>query len=251
MSKKNILVYGPTGTGKTQLFATIPGKKLIYVFDPAGLDTLSGFDIDAAYFPPDSPIGIGRTKQGARDPDSPKPSEPRAYADFENHLESELNKDEPFNEYDVIGLDSLTSLQVMVLDRISHINGRYGQAYELSDYNIAGDTILKICRALFKLPHIIYITGHSDLVQDEVSKKLQNQFDTIKNIRRNLPRNISDVWISSVNADSNSVKFMIQTLPSREWPAAKNSFNLKFQEEVTLDFKKDLETQGIGKFLKK
>jgi hypothetical protein len=250
-SKKNILIYGSTGTGKTQLFSTIPGKLLIYMFDPSGLDTLSGLGLgdrlDFQYFPPDSPIGIGRTKQGKPDPRGSKPKEPRAYADFEDHIESQIEKD--FEGYNAVALDSLTSLQPMILDRIAYINGRYGQTNELSDYNIAGDTILKICRALLKCSPIVYITGHSDLVQDDVSKKVQNQFDIVKNVRRLLPRNISDVWVSTVTADMNSTRFQIQTLPSKEWPAAKNSFGLRFTEDVTLDFKKPLDQQGIGAFL--
>lgn len=248
-SKKNILIYGPTGTGKTQLFATIPGKKLVYCFDPTGLDTLTGLDIDAAHFPPDSPIGIGRTQKGAKDPKASKPAEPVAYANFEDHIEQMLET--RFEGYDAIGFDSLTSLQAMILDRIAYINNRYGQVSELSDYNIMGDTILKILRAAFSCPQIVYVTGHSDLVQDDISKKVQNQFDIVKNVRRLLPRNVSDLWITSVNPDQNEPRFSIQTLPSREWPSAKNSFNLKFIEDVTLDFSKPLEEQGIGKFLNK
>jgi len=257
--KKNILVYGSTGTGKTTLFSTIPGKLLIYMFDPSGLDSLARLSksaggknildrIDYEFFPPDSPIGIGRTKGGAQDPKASRPSEPLAYASFEDHVEDQISRD--FEGYDAVALDSLTSLQQIVLDRLAWINNRYGQTNELADYNIAGDTILKICRALFKCQPVIYLTGHSDLVQDDVSKKVQNQFDIVKNVRRLVPRALTDLWISTVNASQSETKFNIQTLPSAQWPAAKNSFGLKFIEDVSIDPKKPLEEQGIGRFLR-
>jgi len=246
--KKNILTYGPTGSGKTQFFATIPGKKLIYMMDHTGLDTLAGLDIDYEYYPPEAPIGITRTQKGAKDSRGPQVTEPLAYANFEDSVEQQIEKD--FEGYDVVGFDSLTTLQIMIMDRILYINNRYGQVPELSDYNLTGDTVLRLFRSVMACSPTIYVTGHSDLVQDSVSKKIQNQFDVIKNVRRLLPRIISDVWISAAENVQNQAKYTIQTSPSREWPAAKNSMKLQYIEDVSLDSSKPLEEQGIGRFLK-
>ena len=224
-SKKVILIYGPTGTGKTTLFTSIPGKKFVYMFDPSGLDSIAGCDVDyEAYY--DEPIlGIRATQKGRMDPKAPKRKEPTAYASFEDHLEAMLA--ENFERYNVIGIDSLTTLQIITMDRILWLNGRLGRTPEIADYMLVGETIMAILRAICALPDkIVYITGHSDLVQDEVSKKVQNQFDITKNVRRLLPRLCSDVWVSGAEQGKDSVEYFIQTSPSREFPSAKNSFGL-------------------------
>jgi len=248
-SKKVILVYGPTGTGKTTLFTSIPGKKFIYMFDPSGLDSIAGCDIEyEAYF--DEPIlGIRATQKGRTDPKAPKQREPTAYARFEDSLEERLASN--FKGYDVIGIDSLTTLQIITMDRILWLNGRLGRVPEIADYMLVGETIMAILRAICSLPNkIVYITGHSDLVQDEISKRVQNQFDITKNIRRLLPRLCSDVWVSGAEQGKDSVEYYVQTSPSRDFPSAKNSFGLRQFEDVTMNLRRPREEQGIGKWLK-
>jgi len=247
--KKNILNIGPTGSGKTTLFTTIPGKKFIYMFDPSGLVSIQGLDIDYEQFVPDSNIGLRRSMKGHKDPKASRPVEPLAYANFEDHVEDMIAND--FYDYDVVGFDSLTKLQDIILDRQLWINSRYGQIPELSDYRIIGITMMAIFSEVVKHRPIIYITGHTDTTKDEIQGRVIDQFDIVKNLRRQLPRDLTDLWISSVEVREGKSAYKIQTAPDKRNQNAKSSFKLNFTEDVTLDFKKPREEQGIGAFFKR
>lgn len=243
--KKAILAYGQTGTGKTKGFTSLPGKKFLYLFDPSGIDTIVGHDLDYEAYFPEAQLGIRATQKGKTDPKAPKATEPMAYSNFENHLEKAL--DGGFEGYDIIGFDSLTLLQLILMDRLLYINGRLGRVPEIADYMLCGDTLMAIFKAVTAIPDkTIYVTAHSDLVQDEVSRKIINQLDTIKNVRRLLPRLMSDVWVTSAEMSTSGTKYYITTAPTKEYPAAKNSMSLNPAEDVTI---KGAGT-GIGRFLR-
>lgn len=249
---KSVLIYGPTGSGKTTLFTTLPGKKLLYIFDPGTLDTIAGLDIDYASFLPDSHLGIRAPipksgKSPVKDRRAPKPHEPLAYAEFEDHVEEQLATG--FKGYDWVGFASLTSLQVITMDRLLFISNRQGIQPEWSDFNMVGETIMAIFRAVLHSGVSIFAEGHSDLVQDEVSKRIQNQFDITKGVRRHLPRLVTDVWVSMVKNVQGKPEYSIQTSPDREWPMAKNSLDLEYFEKTTVNLKEPREKQGAGRWL--
>ena len=243
--KKNIIVYGPTGSGKTTLFTTLPGKKFLYVFDPGALDTLRGQDLDYAYFPPDGILGIRATQKGARG--KTKMIEPTSYRDFENHLEDFGSN--AYEDYDIIGFSSITTLSQILMNRLLFINGRFGHVPELSDYNLLGLTLVALLESALSVPNkVVFVEGHSDLVQDQTSKKIQNQWDVTKNVRRMLPRMFTDIWISSADVEKAKSVFRIQTMSTREWPLCKNSFGFNPFLDVTLGEDHTRVGGGVGRF---
>jgi hypothetical protein len=243
--KKNILVYGPTGSGKTTLFTTLPGRKFLYLFDPSGLDSIKGLDIDYEFFPPDDVLGVWSTLKKGR---TTVKGTPQSYQEFEDHLEKILNGDR-FKEYDVIGFSSVTMLSNIMMDYLLHLQARFGRVPELSDYNLLGISLINTFKpALALQDKIIFLEGHSDLTQDDVSKRIVNQFDVTKNVRRIIPRLCSDIWVSEGSPEGEDMKYRIQTAPSKEFPQAKNSFSLKPFEDVTIDLKKPREGQGAGRW---
>jgi hypothetical protein len=129
------------------------------------------------------------------------------------------------------------------------LNGRFGRVPEIADYNLLGITMVAMMEAVLSVPDkLIFIEGHSDLVNDAVSKIIVNQWDITKNVRRMLPRMFSDVWISSTDPTGTEVKYTIQTAPDKKWPQGKNSFRLNYFEDVTVNLKKPREEQGAGRW---
>jgi hypothetical protein len=216
------------------------------------MDTVAGLDLDYEPFFPDPHVGIRvpipkKSDARVRDPRASKPGEPLAYADFEDHIEHMIGN--AFYDYEIVGFHSVTSLQNMTMERLLFISGRQGQQPEWSDFNMVGESIMAIFRAVLATGASIYVEGHDDLVQDDKTKRIYRQFDVTKGVRRHLPRIITDMWISEVVDDRGQARYRIQSRPDKTWPQAKNSFDLDYFEDVTLDFKKPRDEQGIGAFL--
>src|SRR5689334_1720584 len=111
-SPQRFLVMGLTGSGKSTLFLTLPGKKFMYVFDPNALASIEGFDVDYEEFNveiTDVDIAVKNLKGDASTHDKPtiKQVEPKTYLRWEGHFEKHL-EDGFFNSYDWIGFDSFT-----------------------------------------------------------------------------------------------------------------------------------------------
>ena len=244
---KKILAYGPTGSGKSGLFTSIPGKKFAYIFDESGLDPLTGLDIDyETFFPDPLTMDIVVTPKRQSDPKGlTKRPDPQAFLNFETHIQSFI--DNKFEDYDVIGFLSLTNLAVSIIDRIAAIDNRLDKAYELSDYNLVGIAMARIFRRVFSVPDkIFYLEAHSDMVQDELTKKIINELDIGKRQRREIPKMLSDVWVTHCTTKDSKPYFTLQTLPDKDFPIAKNSMGLDATLEITMDLTQTRETQGIG-----
>lgn len=247
---KKILAYGPTGSGKSGLFTSIPGKKFAYIFDESGLDPLVGQDIDYEIFFPDPiTVDVVTTPKRAGDPKADKTgvaNRPEAYINFRDHIQPFI--DNKFEGYDVIGFLSVTNLGVAIIDRIAAIDNRLDKAYELSDYNLVGITMARLFRRVFTVPNkIFYLEAHSDMVQDELTKKLVNELDIGKRQRREIPKMLSDVWVTHCDTVENKPHFTLQTLPTKDFPIAKNSMGLNAFLNITMDLTQNRETQGIGR----
>lgn len=258
IQKKKILNYGAAGSGKTFLFTTIPGRKFMYMLDPSGLDSLTGEDIDYEPFFPEalsfslsSPgsdkRGIpAKTDKGADPPNI----EPRAYVEFERHLINSLDSGF-FDNYDVIGFDSLSSLTAMLMDRILWMDKMLGKNPEIQHHNAIQQTMVNIFRRMTALQKHIYITAHSNTVQDSLTNRIIHELDIGKGGRRTIPRLLTDVWISYCDGeDSHGPQYSIITHPEKQYLHGKNSMSLNHVENVTIDLKRPRTEQGIGAMFK-
>ncbi len=249
--REQIFALGSGGCGKTTGFASLPGKKFLYAFDPHALNSLRGQDIDYEEFVAEHmDLDAVTLKKDTRDRFSKAP-EPKTYVAFEEHIEEAI-KEGFFDQYDAVGFDSLSSLQDIVMDRIMHLNGRFGKWPEQADYTATINTVVKIVRTLVAQKKLVYITGHIEYKQEEASGKMMNTLALIGRLRNRLPLMFSEIWHFYADSDKDGKPhFYIRTTPDRYSPWVRTSIRgLKPIEDVTLTNWRNPTGEGVGRILK-
>lgn len=97
----------------------------------------------------------------------------------------------------------------------------------------------------------IYMTGHLEMRQDDLTKRIYRQPMMTGRLRSKIPLLFSDVLVSAASADQQGkVRYTLQTVPDRTNTTIRTSLRgMETFEDVTLDFKKDLEGQGLGRLV--
>jgi len=222
---KRFLIYGAGGSGKTTLLRTLPGKKFIYMFDPAGTNSLRSTDdiwvesFIAGVVPMSVVTLKGQKDRGASYP----PAE--TYLDFEKDFEQRIREDYfQANGFDWLIFDSLTTLGDLIMDRILEINNRAGKNPEISDYGIQALTITRIVRSAVGTNCGIVFTGHEKASQDKLLRTVANQILVPGQLVSKLPLLFSDIYHTTVVRDGNQVKYLMETVPDQLFPTARCSF---------------------------
>lgn len=248
--RKKLLIYGPTGSGKTEGILTFPGKKFVYVLDPAGLETLAGHDVEYELFTPKEHTKLKKntiiTAGGKTKGITSFRPDPDLYAAFEDDLDKRLT-DDFFSEYDLVAIDSITMLLEMVMAHIMNAQGKIGQPPELQDYFLRSDGLANLIKALVSKDLIVYITAHSEVLQDEVTRRIEEQIALPAKLKRLLPIQFSDVIFTYTETDSKGrPNWFGQFFPDRRHPNVRTSLkNVKQVENITVDHKKPIEGQGL------
>lgn len=252
---RNIMMVGPTGSGKTSQIWTLPGKKFAYIFDPNALASLVGLDLDYEEFLPsalelDSSIkGFNRDAR-ADDKAFSSKIEPVSFPNFVEDINNRHDKGF-FSNYDWIIFDSGTYLARACMDRQLWINRRFGKVEDLADYRIVGSKLSDVFRPITSLPINIYFTGHITEFQDEKTKKITVQLMLPGGAKTYLPLMFTDIWEAYGASTEEERKFMVKTRPEkRGLQTIRSSLkNLEMYEDVTIkDFAKP-EQFGIGQLL--
>ena len=249
-STLKILVLATTGAGKTTQFLTLPGKKFMYLFDPNGILSLQGYDVDYEEFLPD----VMNLDVKSLDKEVKKASAPtmkrtntdvyrRWEEDFESKIESGF-----FNDYDWIGMDSFTTLSDMVMDEVLRINNRPDSWPNQDDYGPQMLTLKNIVRTMTSLGKNIYFTGHIEMKQDELTKRIYNTPIMTGRLKATLPLLFSEIFVLEVVSDGKgAVEYTIQTKPTRDTPLIRTSMKgLEIFENVSINFNEPVEGQGLG-----
>lgn len=255
-----ILALGDTGSGKTSSFLSLPGKKFAYLFDPNATLTLKGYDVEYEEFLPDElALNLTSLSKKVRDQKSetrPKQDAAKAGADLYHRWQDDFEqryKNGFFSEYDWIGIDSFTTFQDMVMDGILSINGRAGQFPQEDDYPAQMTVLSNVIRTLVGMGIGVYVCGHNELKQDSVTHKLVKQPLMTGRLRTKLPLLFSEILQFEATADMNgNVSYVCQTKPDRQNVLVRTSMKgVDYKEDVSLDFSKDLEGQGLATLLRK
>lgn len=254
-ARPKILALGQTGGGKTSAFLTLPGKKFAYLFDPNALLSLKGHDIDYEEFLPDKiSLKLTSLKESTR-----KKIGINRYAnkggelysawedDFEGKIESGF-----FDSYDWICFDSFTTLSDMVMDGILAINGRGGQWPQQDDYGPQMLGLTSIMRTATSLKKGIYVTGHIEVKQDELTKKIFYTPLMTGRLRAKLPLLFSEILLFEAQSDQKgNVNYIVQTKADRMMPIIRTTMKKAiFREDITIDFSDELTNQGLGGLMK-
>lgn len=247
---ETLLVVGTTGSGKTSGFLTLPGKKFMYIFDPNSLATLRGHDVDYELFLPERlDLDVVTLKANIRDRAS-KSLEPKTYNMFERDIEAKMESGF-FDSYDAIGVDSVTTLTDVVMDRCTFLNNHFGKNPEMVDYVATTNTVIKIFRTFLGFEKPLYVTGHIEFKQEEATSKMQNVMAFLGRLRQRMPILFSEVWLAYAEPDKDKkMHYYVRTQQDRYNPFLRcTSKFVDPVEDVTIDWSRDPEGQGIGELL--
>lgn len=249
-SKHRILMLGNTGNGKTTQILTLPGKKYVHIFDQNCLLSLRGYDVDYDEYMPD-PVGMAATsmsekpKGGPSDKSKAAPS--TAYKLFEEQFNERLANGF-FDQYDWVCFDGATTLLDLIMDRVLTINGRYGTWPHQDDHGPVMIAFTNICRNLTAMGKQVYMTGHLETRQDQVTKKIETRPMMTGRLVVKIPLLFSDIFVAKTTQDAaGKSSYLIQTVPDENVQAVRCSIKgLNPFEPVNIDFANDPVGQGLG-----
>jgi len=245
-----ILCLGDTGSGKTSQILTLPGKKFAYLFDGNALLSLRGYDVDYDEYLPEVVTAAVSSLSKSKPGDKRGTVSSDVYQVFEAEFDKRLQTGF-FDDYDWICMDSSTTLLDLIMDRVMSINGMFGQWPTQDSYGPQMIAFTNICRTLTGLGKGIYMTGHLETKQDQLTMKVTNRPMMTGRLVAKIPLLFSDVFYCDSNLDDKGkVNYRIQTVPSGQNRNIRCSIKgLDTYEDVTIDFSKDPVGQGLGGIL--
>lgn len=246
-TQHRILVLGDTGSGKTSQILTLPGKKFVYCFDQNSLLSLRGYDVDYEEIMPDIVTAAVSSLSKNKPGDKRGTVSSDAFQVWESNFDERL-KDGFFDSFDWICLDSCTTLLDLIMDRVLSINGMFGQWPTQDSYGPQMIAFQNICRTITGLGKGVYVTGHLDTKQDQLTQKISRQPMMTGRLVAKIPLLFSDVYYADSEMDADGkVTYRIQTVPNGINRTIRNSIRgLEPYEDVTIDFKQDPIGQGLG-----
>lgn len=254
------LIIGPTGSGKSGLIRTLPGKKLVYIFDPNTMPTIYGTpECDYVEFLPEFQELDATLKGFNKDPKTGKTYhgdkpvnavEPKLFNKWREHFNA-LYDSSAYKNYDWLIFDSATFFTKALMDRQLYINNRYGDLTDRADYRVVGDKLSDIFGKMSGLGINMLLTAHMQTWQDEKTSRISTQMATPGNSRTMLPLSYTSV----MEAFCENGKYFLRTVPqggSGNLRDIRTSIpGLLPVEDVTIKDMKRATDYGIGALLKK
>ena len=244
-----ILILGDTGSGKTTQILTLPGRKFAYLFDSNAILSLRGFDIDyEEYLPDQQNLAAQSLSKGKGDKGTVISS--NIYQLWEKSFNEKLESNF-FDDYDWICMDSCTTFLDIIMDRVLSINGMFGQWPTQDCYGPQMIAFTNVCRSLTGLGKGIYMTGHLETKQDDLTKRIFRKPMMTGRLTTKIPLLFSDVFVAEAEPKANGTTgYKLQTAPDRMTTCIRTAIKgLDPFEDVSIDFSKDPIGQGLGGLL--
>jgi len=255
-TNEKLLVVGPAGAGKTTQLLTLPGRKFMYFFDPNARRAVQGHDLDYVEMLPE-PSEVDWTlkafNKDSRPSDKPKGTkekEPLVYQRWQDDINNRYDAGF-FNNYNWIGVDSISLLVKAVMNRILFLNKRYGDVEDLSDYRVAGNKLAEIFVPITSLKNInLFCTGHLIERQNELTKKITVELDIPGASRSLLPKMFSHILELRSSRDDSQQYNMLTRSDPRGYQGLRCAFHgVDPVIDVTIGNWSRPEDFGIGAFL--
>lgn len=185
IARFSLLLWGPSGAGKTTWACSAPGKKLLLNFDPDGFKSVAyRDDVDVIDF----------SDQGHKILEKFRGDDPLQLSQY-------------IEAYDTIILDSVTSLSQLALERgvaLATANSRGGQAATLEfpglqGYGARSSISIAALKSLLRITgrfnkHFIAITHEDDPEKDDKGNTLYITMMLGGKIKNNVALQISEIW---------------------------------------------------------
>lgn len=191
-SARKFLLLGDTGGGKTTQFLTLPGRKFAYLFDPNAILSLQGHDLEYEEFLPDR-LNLSVKSLAKGRGDSTTNFQNDLYVSWEKDFNDRI-KGGYFDNIDAILFDSATTLLDLIMDRVLTINGRAGSWPQQDDYGPQMLAFQNICRQLTALGKTVVMTGHVEMKQDELTKRIYRSPMLTGRLKTKVPLLFSDIY---------------------------------------------------------
>jgi hypothetical protein len=263
----NYLFLGVVGSGKTVLWSTIPGRKFCYNFDPGGLKSVRGVDINYEEFLPKD-ISTKMITSGISD--TYPPLSQRVYNQWENDFETRLNsrwftdknvthKDSDGTEVqggvDVVVIDSASTWTNMIIDELQIRNNRVGLPPDFEhEFHTAMNLISRVVRTLTSLGITVVMCVHERTIQDKVTQRVMSELALVGQLRQSIPLLFDEIYHLEGRDEGGKAKFKILTRPTSIYQIARTRVGrgiYELWEDVTVDFSKPIEGQGIAALMLK
>ena len=250
IKKLRLMLYSVAGGGKTTFFRSLPGKKFLFMFDPAGLCAIQKIDdIEFETFIPENQnIAISTNKGSTNSPVSYSGSD--MYLQYEKFINEKIEEDF-FSQFSWVGFDSITSLQNLEFDQVANIYGREGRIPQLEDHNTVGDALLKNIRLWSSLPCNICIMAHEKANQDKLMRTIGMDIMVPGQFSKKLCLLLSDIYHLRAVREGKEVVYYADIAPTEEYSLARCSLELDPTVNVTIPRNVgDVTEYGFGRILR-
>ena len=180
-----MLVLGDYGTGKTRLFSTCPGPVLLHTFDPRGAQTLKKW-IDTGHIHVDPRFQFSTRTTGD------------LYSKWLLEMQR-LKNGGIFEQLGTFGIDSFSSWSDALL---RHFKGAW------QDWS---EELNRIVYELVALPCNIVLTGHLEIIKDEITGNTSSHMYTPGRVKYWVPRLFSEVYVLKASTVGQEITYELLT----------------------------------------